>query len=75
MYDREPPLGELYKVSSKRWALNDKDLTSGSRLQVKIDRHWIDIVVECDEKGYYAIPFSVRLLKGLEARFPGQWGE
>jgi Domain of unknown function (DUF5348) len=73
--DYEPTDGELRRDSHKRWMLNDIELTSGSFFQVKIQDHWIDIVIEHDHTGYFNLPYSVRLLEGLHARFPNQWGD
>lgn len=67
--------GELRRNSRRRWVLNEFELTSGSHLQVKIQNHWIDVVIEHDHSGYYAIPYAVRLHQGLHARFPNQWGD
>jgi hypothetical protein len=67
--------GELRRNARKRWVLNDIELTSGSRFQVKIQDYWIDIVIEHDRTGYFSIPYSVRLLEGLHARFHNQSGE
>lgn len=75
MHSRSSPQSELYKTRLGRWALNGIELTSGSRFQVKIDGHWINVVIEHDTSGYYAIPPCVRLLKGLHARFLGEWTE
>jgi len=75
MRDRPSRQSELYKTKLGRWALNDVELTSGTRFQVNIDGHWINVVIEHDASGYYAIPPSVRLLKGQHARFLGEWAE
>ena len=75
MCNRSFPQSELDKTKSGRWALNDLELTCGSRLKVNIDKHWINIVIEHDAAGYYAIPCSVRLMKGLHARFIGERAE
>ena len=65
------PENELYKTPAGRWALNGIELTSGSHFQIKIDDHWINVVIEHDESGYYVFPICIRLLKGLHARFFG----
>lgn len=70
-----PPQSELYKTPSGRWALNGIVLTSGSHCQVRIDGHWINIIIEHDKGAYVAIPPSVRLIKGLHARFIGEWAD
>jgi len=67
--------GALHKADTGRWELNDIELTCGSRFQVWVQGHWIDVTVEHDGDGYYAIPAAVRLHVGLRARFPGQWGD
>ena len=67
--------GALRKNMRQRWTLNDIELTCGSCLQVKIQNQWIDVVIEHDCTGYYAIPSSIKLHEGLCARFPSQWGE
>jgi hypothetical protein len=68
-------LNELRMGPSRRWTLNGIDLTSGSHFQVRIASHWIDVVVECDGREYYAIPYAVRLHAGLPARFISEWAE
>lgn len=75
--DEQERFGALYRArSGKKWSLNDIALGSGSRFQILLQGHWIDVVIEYDHGyGYYAIPFAVRLHNGLTARFPGQWGD
>jgi hypothetical protein len=68
-------LNELCMGRNRRWTLNGIDLTCGSHFQVRIAGHWIDVVVEYDGKGYYAIPYAVRLYAGLPARFISEWAE
>ena len=70
------PLAELYRAKSGKWKLNGTEIGSGSRFQIRLQGHWIDVVIEYDQGyGYYAIPIAVRLHNGLEARFPAEWGE
>jgi len=63
----------LKKSTSGKWTLKGIDLTSGDCLDVYIEGHWIRIKIEHDKHGYYAIPGSVRLHKGLWARFIGDY--
>jgi hypothetical protein len=67
--------GALRKADTGRWDLNDIELTCGSRFQVYVQGHWIDVAVEHDGGDYYAFPLAIRLHVGLRARFPGQWGD
>ena len=75
MNNRIEPQNQLYKTRSGKWALNGIELSSGSRFEVMISDRWIEISIEYDGKGYYAIPYSIRLLKGQFARFIGEWAE
>ncbi len=75
MDDEVKPQSELCRMPSGRWALNEIELTCGSCFQVRIDNHWINVRIEHDADGYYAIPYSVRLLKGMTARFLGEWAD
>lgn len=68
-------LNELRMAPSRRWTLNGIELTSGDHFQVRISGHWIDVVIEHDGNGYYAIPRAVRLHAGLAARFISEWAE
>jgi hypothetical protein len=58
-------LNELRLEPCGRWSLNGIDLTCGSHFQVRIAGHWIDVTIEHDGDRYYAIPFAVRLYRGL----------
>jgi hypothetical protein len=60
--------GNLYKAHTGRWALGEIELTCGSRFQVWVEGHWIDVTVEHDGAGYCAIPAVIRLHVGLQAR-------
>lgn len=74
--DNSGRIGEMYREKSGKWTLNGIELGSGSRFQILIQGHWVDVVVEYDRGyGYYAIPIVVRLYNGLHARFPGEWGD
>lgn len=75
MDSREERRGALYKAATGRWELNDVELTCGDRFQVRVQGHWIDVVVEHDGDDYYVIPIAVQLHEGLPARFPGEWGD
>ena len=71
----DPHNSTLVKMPSGCWSLNGIELTAGSYLQINIGGNWIDIRIERDSTGYYAIPRAVRLHKGLWARFYGEWAE
>ena len=60
---------QLYRTDSGRWCLNGIDLTCGSCVEVNIEGHWIEVGIEHDQHDYYAIPTSIRLQKGMVARF------
>ena len=75
LYDNGHYLNELCLEATNRWSLNGIELTCGSHFQVRIAGHWIDVVIEHDKTGYYAIPYVVRLYAGLPARFISEWAE
>ncbi len=66
-------VNELILGQNGRWSLNGIDLIAGNHIQVRIGGHWIDVVIEHDQQGYYAIPYAVKLYKGLPARFISEW--
>ena len=75
MHSSKEQAGALHKAKSGRWMLNNIELTAGSHFQIFLQGHWIDVTIEHDSGGYYAIPLAVRLHSGLRARFPSEWGD
>ena len=61
--------GQLLKDDDGRWELNGITLTSGAHFEIRIQGHWIRVVIEHDGLEYQAYPQSIRLCRGLEARF------
>lgn len=66
-------LGELRKTKYGRWVLNGSDLSSGSVFEVRIQGHWIRVVIEYHDAKYQPYPESVNLHQGLRARFIGEY--
>lgn len=64
---------QLRKARTGRWCLNGVELTSGSHFDVRVQGHWIRVVIEVaganGKRDYCAYPSCIRLHDGLEARF------
>ena len=73
-YDLQCQRG-LYKNKRGRWCLRGKELRSGSRFEIYVERSWITVMIEFDEEGYFVLPACIRLHHGLNARFIGEYAE
>jgi hypothetical protein len=63
----------LYLNEQGRWCLNGIELISGSFFEIYIQGHWIRVVIEYHGQKHYVFPSSIRLHRGLIARFLGQY--
>ena len=61
--------GNLKKLTTGRWSIgDDREITSGDVIEVKIAEHWIVTRIEHDESGYYAVVPGIKLYEGMSAR-------
>lgn len=59
----------IFQGPSKRWQLNDIELTCGDGIEVCIEGYWIYVTIEHSDGEYVFYPSCIRIENGMLARF------